>query len=272
MKSPTTFDASLQEQFMTQGYLRLGKILSTEDLWALQQRIDDIMVGRIKYKNMRLQLYQNPDGKVCRTLGHQVPTRAYRRIADLEQDPLFLTYIQHSLFRQITNYYIGRQVSIFRSMLMNKPSQLSQPLPWHQDVGVGWGIDANPIITVWTTLDDATVATGCMQIVPGSNQHGIINQRHFLSKEEIAIYAPTEEVISLEAEAGEAILLHNFLLHKSGTNSTSSSRRAFSVTYMDSETRTLDTGQTFPIVFGKNALDPTTVGGKATELTQKFYG
>jgi ectoine hydroxylase-related dioxygenase (phytanoyl-CoA dioxygenase family) len=157
-------------------------------------------------------------------------------------------------------------------MLMNKPSQLSQPLPWHQDVGVGWGIDANPIITVWTTLDDATVATGCMQIVPGSNQHGIISQRHFLSKEEIAIYAPTEEVISLEAEAGEAILLHNFLLHKSGTNSTPSPRRAFSVTYMDSETRTLDTDQTFPIVFGKNALDPTTVEDKGTELIQKFYG
>ena len=48
MKPPTTFDFSLQEQFMAQGYLRLGKILSTEDLSALQQRIDDIMVGRIK--------------------------------------------------------------------------------------------------------------------------------------------------------------------------------------------------------------------------------
>ena len=81
-----------------------------------------------------------------------------------------------------------------------------------------------------------------------------------------------EKVISLEAEAGEAILLHNFLLHKSGINSTQMSRRAFSVTYMSSETRTLDTGQTFPIVFGKNALDPTTIGDKATELIQKFYG
>ena len=272
MKPPTTFDFSLQEQFMAQGYLRLGKILSTEDLSALQQRIDDIMVGRIKYKNMRLQLYRNPDGEVCRTLGHQIPTRAYRRIDDLEQDPLFLSYIQNSLFRKITSFYIGQQVSIFRSMLMNKPSQLSQPLPWHQDVGVGWGIDANPIITVWTALDEATIANGCMQIVPGSNQHGIINHGHFLSTEQVAIYAPMEKVISLEAEAGEAILLHNFLLHKSGINSTQMSRRAFSVTYMSSETRTLDTGQTFPIVFGKNALDPTTIGDKATELIQKFYG
>ena len=56
-----------------------------------------------------------------------------------------------------------------------------------------------------------------------------------------------EAVIDLEAEAGEAILLHNFLLHRSGINSTASARRAFSVTYMDAKTRTLDTGQTFQV-------------------------
>ena len=139
-------------------------------------------------------------------------------------------------------------------------------------MGFGWGIDANPIITIWTALDEATIANGCMQIVPGSNQHGIINQGHFLSTEQVDVYAPMEKVISLEAEAGEAILLHNFLLHKSGINSTPMPRRAFSVTYMDSETRTLDTRQTFPIVFGKNAIDPTTIGDKPTELIQKFYG
>jgi hypothetical protein len=41
---------------------------------------------------------------------------------------------------------------------------------------------------------------------------------------------------------------------------------------MDAATRTLDTGQTFPVVFGENALDPETVEGKAVELVQKFYG
>ena len=272
MSLVTIFDRERQEQFMSQGYLRLGKVLSAESLQTLQQRIKDIMLGRVKYRNMRLQLYQDASGNVRRTLGHQVATLGYRRIDDLEQDPLFLAYIQHPLFQQIANYYIGERVSIFRSMLMNKPPQLSQALPWHQDVGAGWGIDTNPIVTVWTALDEATVDTGCMQIVPGSQQHGIINQHNFLSEEEEATYASKGNVIELEAEAGEAILLHNFLLHRSGTNSTSVSRRAFSVTYMEAETRTLDTGQTFPVVFGENALDPKTVKGKADELVDKFYG
>jgi len=272
MSLVTIFDCERQEQFMSQGYLRLGKVLSTESLQTLQQRIKDIMLGRVKYRNMRLQLCQDASGNVRRTLGHRVATLGYRRIDDLEQDPLFLAYIQHPLFQQIANYYIGERVSIFRSMLMNKPPQLSQALPWHQDVGTGWGIDANPIVTVWTALDEATVDTGCMQIVPGSQQHGIINQQHFLSEEEEATYTSKGNVIELEAEAGEAILLHNFLLHRSGTNSTSVSRRAFSVTYMEAETRTLDTGQTFPVVFGENALEPKTVKGKADELMDNFYG
>ena len=133
-------------------------------------------------------------------------------------------------------------------------------------MGIGWRIDTNPIVTVWTALDDATTATGCMQIVPGSNKHGIINERHFLPAEQEPQYTPPEAVIDLEAEAGEAILLHNFLLHRSGPNSTASARRAFSVTYMDSKTRSRETGQTFPMVFGTQALDPATVDWQTSRI------
>ena len=76
----------------------------------------------------------------------------------------------------------------------------------------------------------------------------------------------------LEAEAGEAVLLHNLLLHRSGTNPTDSPRRAFSATYMEADTRTLDTGLTFPVVFGPGALDPAAVGDKDPERVAKFYG
>ena len=265
------FDDTHHEQFMDQGYLRLGKVLSADGLSAIQQRIDDIMLGHVQYKHMRMQHFE-ADGTPRQTIGSKVATLSYRRIDDLEQDPLFLAYIQHSLFRQIAQRYIGEQVSVFRSMFMNKPPEVSQPLPWHQDVGIGWGIDTNPIVTVWTAFDEATIATGCMQIVPSSNQYGIINENHYLPEESKDHYAPVEEVIELEAEAGEAILLHNFLLHRSGTNSTKAPRRAFSVTYMDASTRTVDTGQTFPIILGEMAMAPATVNGKSAALVKKLYG
>ena len=268
----TVFDDTHHEGFLARGYLRLGKVAAPEELAGLQRRIDDLMLGRIRYTTMRMQLFEAGTGKLRRTLGNEAATLSYRRIDDLEQDPLFLAYMQHPLFQRICRRYVGEAVSVFRSMFMNKPARWEQTLPWHQDVGAGWGIDRNPILTVWTALDEATAANGAMEIVPGSHLHGVINERHFLSAEEEARYAPPGKVEPLEAEAGEAVLLHNLLLHRSGTNPTDRPRRAFSVTYMEAGTRTLDRGMTFPVVFGPGALDPATVGGKGAEMVEKFYG
>ena len=258
--------------FAEQGYLRLGQMLSAGALGDLQQRIDDIMLGRVRYKNMRLQYYDEERDKIQRMLGNEIASLSYRRIDDLEQDPLFLAYMQQELYHQIVRRYIGENVAVFRSMFMNKPAFWDQTLPWHQDIGQGWGIDDNPTITIWLALDQATVANGCMQIVPGSHRHGIINEKHVLPPEKEAEYASPQEVIDLPVEAGEAVLLHNFLLHRSGSNPTPNTRRAFSMTFMDADVRTLDTGQKFPVIFGRDRLDPQTVEGKAEELVQKFYG
>ena len=178
MNTRTHFSEEDHQCFMNQGYLRLGCLLDGEALSALQHRIDAIMLGEISYPDMSFQLdgksaeYRNllPDSP-----GHKGATLAYRRITGLEQDPLFLAYIQHPLFRAITQRYIGEEVTIFRAMFMNKPAEQGTELPWHQDVGNGWGLDRDPIITIWTALDDATVANGCMQIVPRSHQLGVLN-------------------------------------------------------------------------------------------------
>ena len=223
LETLSSFEDRHHEQFMEQGYLRLGKLLSPDELTAIQQRIDDIMLGKIRYENMRFQLDPRYTGTdMTRSVGNQEATLNYRRIDDLEQDPLFLAYMQHPLIRQITRRYVGEDVAVFRSMFMNKPAERGTELVWHQDIGVGWKIDTNPTTTVWTALDAATVASGCMQIAPGSNNLGILNERHFTSEEDQAKYTRDEDVIDLEAEAGEAILLHNFLLHRSGVNTTTS--------------------------------------------------
>lgn len=269
-----TFTDDHHAQFMAQGYLRLGQVLAPDELAALQQRIDDLMLGKLRYPHMRFQLDPNvaDQDTSSRMMHHQIPTLNYRRIDDLEQDPLFLAYMQKPLFGQIAQRYIGPDVAVFRSMFMNKPAALGTVLNWHQDVGVGWKIDTNPITTVWTALDAATVDSGCMQIAPGSHHHGIINEHHFVADEDLPRYARDEDIIHLEAQAGEAVLLHNFLLHRSGVNRTGAPRRAFSCTYMDAATRSVATGDTFPVLFGHGALDPATVPPKAAERIAFFHG
>ncbi len=256
-KAAVKFGHQEHTQFMEEGYVRLGHLLSNKELAALQQRIDDIMLGVIPYENMRFQLdsttgvYREAPPE---SVGHKGATLQYRKIMDLEQDPLFLSYMQHPLLRDIARRYIGEEVSIYRAMFMNKPANQGTILPWHQDVGIGWGLDRNPIVTVWTALDNATVENGCMQIVPGIHKHGVLNERHFATDTEIEKHRIEENAINLEVEEGEVVLLNNLLLHRSGVNQTGKPRRAFSAAYMDAATQSVATGRTFPVIFGKNAL------------------
>jgi ectoine hydroxylase-related dioxygenase (phytanoyl-CoA dioxygenase family) len=139
-------------------------------------------------------------------------------------------------------------------MFMNKPARKGTWLPWHQD---RWtSLDRDPLITVWTALDPATVENGCVQIVIGSHKLGLVNPEHpsgFVSEEQAAQYAPADKVAHMTLEAGESVLLHNWLLHASDVNHTDTPRRAFSVCYMDARTQAKD-GSTYTLVFGEGAL------------------
>ena len=80
---------------------------------------------------------------------------------------------------------------------------------------------------------------------------------HTITPEQEARYGLEEDSLFLEASVGEALLLHNYLLNRSGVNTIDRPRRAFSVVYMDAATRrTTGDHSGFPVVFGKGALVP----------------
>ena len=247
-----------------QGYLFLGKVADAVHLQKLQDRIDDIMLGKVRYPSMYFQL-DSATGEYKDVLGGgewSGATLDYRKIQLLEMDPYFLEYIQNPLFRDITSKVYGENVAIYRAMFMNKPAHKGTVLPYHQDGGGIWGLDRNPLMTVWTALNDATRENGCMQVVPGSHKLGLLSEYgHVISQEHEQHYAPEEKSVYLEAKCGEAILLHNWLLHRSGVNHTSEPRRAFTVCYMDGETRSVREGHQFPRVFGEGALSAGATAG-----------
>ena len=272
MQTPQSLTDVQWEQFQRDGYLKLGKLLDASELQELQQRIDDIMLGRaqVPYEQMLMQL-DSATGKYDdageQTKGFKGATLDYRKIQDLELDSLFLRYMQRPIFRDICVRLLGpdTDVSVFRAMFMNKPAMRGTWLPWHQD---RWSdLDCDPLITVWTALDAATVANGCVQVIPGSHRAGVINPSHhsaFLNAEQTAEHVSPERIVHLELAAGEVALLHNWLLHASDVNRSPGSRRAFSVCYMDAATQSRG-GQRFPAIFGADAMVP---GNSATQLAR----
>ncbi len=248
---PPTFGKDELEAYQENGYVRLGRVVAKEQIDALCQRIDAIMLGDIHYENMLMQLCPSAGND---TLAHQTKefkgsSLKYRKIQDLEQDPLFLAYLQHSLFADITQQIIGPQIAIFRAMFFNKPAAQGVVINWHQDGAGGWQLSIPPKITIWTALDATTVANGCLQIIPGSHKNLLPKTGDLLDADERAQYAPDKKRLYLEMEPGEVVLLHNWTLHRSETNSTNQPRRAFSVCYIDAATRQKTNGRSFPQIF-----------------------
>jgi len=251
-------------QYEEEGYVKLGKVLSDEDLGALQGRIDAIMMGEaeLEYDLLMMQL-DSDSGKYGdtgpQTKGHKGATLNYRKIEGLEFDRLFLEYMQRPLFRDICGRVYGAEtgIAIFRAMFMNKPANKGTVLPWHQD---RWThLDRDPLLTIYTALDPATLENGCVQIIKGSHKWGLVNPGHgsgFLTEAQAQEAAEKNQVVSMKLEAGEVALLHNWLLHASDVNRSAQSRRAFSVCVMDAETRRGESGEvaSSSVLFGEGAL------------------
>jgi hypothetical protein len=226
-----------------------------DDLRQLQDRIDAIMLGEadVDYGGLMMQLDSprgDPGDLGEQTVGFKGPSLGYRKIEGLELDGVFRRWVQHPVSASICRsvYGDGVPVAIFRAMFMNKPAEAGTRLTWHQD---RWAwLDRDPLVTLYMALDAATEDNGCVRLISGSHL-SLVNpwdDSGFLEESHYRRHCPPEQEVALELEAGEVVLMHNWLIHRSGVNHSEAARRAFSVCYMDA--RTVDfLGADHPIVF-----------------------
>jgi len=249
------------DQYSREGFLHLGKLLEPEELEVLRQRADDLAMGVVWNPDVQMQLDTGGvyEELPAATRGFERGTMLYRKIQGLETDEHFSRLVRHPLCLEICAHEYGAHapISIFRAMVMNKPAGQGTVLPWHQDGGTVWALDRDPLVTVWVALDSATQANGCLEVIPGSHRLGLLSTfGSTVRQEDVERHCPPERVHPLEVEAGHAVLLHNWLIHRSGVNPTSIPRRAFTVCYMDGRTQSIQTGNHFPIVAGSVPTEP----------------
>jgi hypothetical protein len=221
-----------------EGFARLGQLFSDESIATLGQRLEDILLERVRYDGMFFQL-DSASGRyedLSFGLGWQGPSLRYRKIEKLELDPLFRAVIENPLFERIARAHIGDEIALYRAVVFNKAADGGgTALPWHQDGGVFWGIDRAPTLQIWTALDDAPVEAGCVEVVPGTHKSGLATPQGGVIPSEIA----PERGELIPARAGESLLIHNHVWHRSGVNSSGRRRAALSICYMSADTRCL---------------------------------
>jgi phytanoyl-CoA hydroxylase len=234
--------AAAIEHYREHGWARLGRLVDEATLAGLRERADDLMLGRVRIDGLFFQ-HDAASGKyedLEHGLGWVGPSLAYRKLEKLERDERFRALIEHDAFERIARAVIEGPVAIYRAVLFAKAASGSSPLPWHQDGGRFWGLDRDPTLQIWTALDDAGPTAGCVEVVPGSHLAGLATPLGGVVPDDVIARADAERrVIQLPAKAGDVMLLHNHVWHRSGANRSGSPRRAFTVCYMTAATRCL---------------------------------
>jgi phytanoyl-CoA hydroxylase len=222
------------------GWARLGIVASGEALDAMRTRADDIMMGRVVHDGLFFQR-DSQTGRYEDLVfgrGWEGPSLEYRKIEKLEVDPIFRAWLENEIFERVARAVLGDAVALYRATLFTKSAEGGTVLPWHQDGGSFWGLDRDPELQIWTALDDTPPQSGCLEVIDASHLDGLATPLGGTIQPHIARERRAEEhVMALPARAGEAILIHNYLWHRSGCNTTRLPRRAFTVAYIDAATR-----------------------------------
>jgi hypothetical protein len=222
------------------GWARLGVIASGEGLAALRARAEQLMLGEVVHPGLFFQ-HDAASGRyddLARGRGWQGPSLRYRKMQQLERDPVFAAFIGNPLFARIARAVIGPDISLCRAALFIKAAQGGTDLPWHQDGGSFWGLSRDPELQIWTALDDAPIASGCLELVPASHLAGLATPLGgVIPDDAVRRGGAAARSVLVPARAGEALLLHNHCWHRSGRNATGAHRRAFTLCLMDAATR-----------------------------------
>jgi phytanoyl-CoA hydroxylase len=237
------------------GWARLGVVADAGTLAGLRARAEAIMQGQVTHEGLFFQhdagTGRYEDLEFGR--GWVGPSDAYRKIEKLERDPVFHAWIESPALEPVVRAIVGPDVSIYRATLFTKSARGGTELPWHQDGGSFWGLDRDPELQIWTALDEAPKAAGCVEVVPRSHRAGLATPNGGVVPRNIVDVSDAEATAqALPARAGEAILIHNYAWHRSGVNMTDAPRRALSICYMAGATRCLRkrrAPRTFPRVF-----------------------
>jgi ectoine hydroxylase-related dioxygenase (phytanoyl-CoA dioxygenase family) len=138
-------------------------------------------------------------------------------------------YVQHpqicGVLSQITAAHLpfwDGSVNCMQSMLFVKPPGF-QGQAWHQDE-IYIPTRDRSLIGAWIAIDDATIANGCLWVVPGSHRTGYLYPQRAHEDTDEFDFAPEshgfdeEAEVPVEVKAGTLVFFNGYLLHRSRKN------------------------------------------------------
>lgn len=214
--------------FHQNGYVRGGKLLEPDEAYRLRDRLDEVLAGK-----------SDTGGKVeyAATIENTDPAAGgVLQVVNIwKQDSMFRKHHSHPKLVEMGRQLTGAStLRIFHDQILSKPPRNGKPVNWHQDYGYWQMVTPSDLITCWVALDEATVANGCMQVVPGSHRWGLVDANTNLAADDPEAILkqvtppPGEKIekVHVELPIGHCMWHHCLTLHGTDVNTTDKPRRA----------------------------------------------
>ena len=151
--------------------------------------------------------------------------------------------VSHPAILDAVEDVIGPDILVFTTTWFIKEPGTPHIAGWHQDA-THFGLEPNDQhVTAWLALSDASLGSGCMQFIPGSNRKGQMPHTYGLD----ASVNDAEQWIREPRDVAEAVdcalapgqfSLHNTLtIHQSGPNRSQDRRIGIGISYVPASVR-----------------------------------
>ncbi|HEU4367468.1 MAG TPA: phytanoyl-CoA dioxygenase family protein [Methylomirabilota bacterium] len=126
---------------------------------------------------------------------------------------------------------------------MDHPGEDTYLSPWHQEYP--YNLTSDNAVTLWLPLVDVDESNGCLLLVPGSQRLGALpvrvrdalnerrNANETLEIDGVEAVLARHAAVSVPAAAGDALVFHTYLLHRSQPNRTGATRWTLQARYFD---------------------------------------
>jgi len=219
----------LRKEYKENGYLVFKNVLDAGLLQETSNHVDWLM-GK------------NPDHRP-ENLGHSLMTN----------DPFWVRLVGDNRLLDIAEIFVGKNIALFASHYISKPSSDGRPVLWHQD-GSYWPLEPMEVITLWLAVDESTIENGCMRVISGTHNSQLQEMKkrqdipNVLSSGIDPNLVDETKAVDVILEAGDVSVHHPNIIHGSNPNLSTKRRCGLTIRYIPSSTKIVS-DQQWPSAF-----------------------
>lgn len=201
------------ESYRRDGFAVENDVVSRDDVLALREVVESPSIGPLL------------EAKGRATKGvHLSPVTTLH--------PAFKRVARDSRILDIVTALIGDDVELQNSKLATKPAVAGMGnFPWHQDLRFFPHTNTD-VLTVMLMLDDSTPDNGCMYMVPGSKDAGILPHNPITGEcTDSELWRDESKLVAILPRAGGISIHHGRTLHYSPDSKSGAQRRSLIFVY-----------------------------------------